>query len=263
MRICLVYDCLFPHTVGGAERWYRNLAERLAADGHEVTYLTLRQWDRGADPGVPGVDVVAVGPRMELYTESGPAPDPAPARVRRRRALAPAPSRPAATTPSTPRRSRTSRCSRRPRRAGRAASGWSSTGTRCGRADYWREYLGPAGGPSAGWSSGSALRVRQRAFCFSRLHARRLRDEGCRGEVDRARGRVRRAARGRVATARGRAAGRVRRTHHPGEAGARDRRRRSRGRASALPELRAEHLRRRPRRGRVVERRSPSSGSPM
>ena len=25
MRICLVYDCLFPHTVGGAERWYRNL----------------------------------------------------------------------------------------------------------------------------------------------------------------------------------------------------------------------------------------------
>ena len=49
MRICLVYDCLFPHTVGGAERWYRSLAERLAADGHEVTYLTLRQWDRGTD----------------------------------------------------------------------------------------------------------------------------------------------------------------------------------------------------------------------
>ena len=32
MRICLVYDCLFPYTVGGAERWYRNLAERLAAE---------------------------------------------------------------------------------------------------------------------------------------------------------------------------------------------------------------------------------------
>ena len=47
VRICLVYDCLFPYTVGGAERWYRNLAERLAADGHEVTYLTLRQWERG------------------------------------------------------------------------------------------------------------------------------------------------------------------------------------------------------------------------
>src|SRR5438046_1206925 len=64
MRICLIYDCLFPHTVGGAERWYRGLAERLAADGHDVTYLTLRQWDRGADPDVPGVHVCAVGPRM-------------------------------------------------------------------------------------------------------------------------------------------------------------------------------------------------------
>jgi hypothetical protein len=33
VRICLVYDCLYPHTVGGAERWYRDLAERLARDG--------------------------------------------------------------------------------------------------------------------------------------------------------------------------------------------------------------------------------------
>ena len=30
MRICLVYDVLYPHTVGGAERWYRNVALRLA-----------------------------------------------------------------------------------------------------------------------------------------------------------------------------------------------------------------------------------------
>ncbi len=51
MRICLIYDCLFPYTVGGAERWYRDLAERLAAAGHEVTYLTLRQWDAGARAG--------------------------------------------------------------------------------------------------------------------------------------------------------------------------------------------------------------------
>ena len=32
MRICLVYDCLFPYTVGGAERWYRNLGERLGRE---------------------------------------------------------------------------------------------------------------------------------------------------------------------------------------------------------------------------------------
>lgn len=49
---------------GLAER----LAERLAADGHEVTYLTLRQRPRATDPGIPGVDVKIVGPRMELYT---------------------------------------------------------------------------------------------------------------------------------------------------------------------------------------------------
>ena len=71
MRICLVYDCLFPHTVGGAERWYRNLAERLAAEGHEVTYLTLRQWERSEPPEVPGVRVMAVGPRLGLYTRDG------------------------------------------------------------------------------------------------------------------------------------------------------------------------------------------------
>src|SRR3954451_1195941 len=71
LRVCLVYDCLFPHTVGGAERWYRNVGERLAAEGHEVTYLTLRQWPRGADAGVPGVRVLAVGPRMGLYAASG------------------------------------------------------------------------------------------------------------------------------------------------------------------------------------------------
>jgi len=71
MRICLVYDCLFPHTVGGAERWYRNLAERLAADGHEVTYLTLRQWERSERPDLPGVRVIAVGPRLGLYTRDG------------------------------------------------------------------------------------------------------------------------------------------------------------------------------------------------
>src|SRR5215212_11404440 len=71
MRVCLVYDCLFPYTVGGAERWYRNLAEALAAEGHDVTYLTLRQWDRGDRAAVPGVRVAGAGPRMRLYTSSG------------------------------------------------------------------------------------------------------------------------------------------------------------------------------------------------
>jgi hypothetical protein len=53
VRVCLVYDCLFPHTVGGGERWYRALAERLAADGHQVTYLTLRRQGHGARGAAP------------------------------------------------------------------------------------------------------------------------------------------------------------------------------------------------------------------
>src|SRR6187401_3159862 len=67
MRVCLVYDCLYPYTVGGAERWYRNLGERLAAEGHEVTFLTRRQWAPGEKADFAGVRVLAVSPRMELY----------------------------------------------------------------------------------------------------------------------------------------------------------------------------------------------------
>src|SRR3954453_14429767 len=66
-RVCLVSASLAPYTVGGAERFYRNLAERLAADGHEVTYLTLRQWGRGETGSGPGVRVVEAGRRMDLY----------------------------------------------------------------------------------------------------------------------------------------------------------------------------------------------------
>ena len=69
MRVCLVYDCLFPHTVGGAERWYRSLAERLS-DSKEVTYLTRRQWNEDDSPKAP-FDVVAVSPGGPLYTRSG------------------------------------------------------------------------------------------------------------------------------------------------------------------------------------------------
>jgi glycosyltransferase involved in cell wall biosynthesis len=68
VRIAIVYDCLFPHTIGGAERWYRSLAERLGGR-HEMTYLTRRQWgDQG--PGTP-FPALPVAPGGELYTASG------------------------------------------------------------------------------------------------------------------------------------------------------------------------------------------------
>lgn len=71
VRICIAYDCLYPFTVGGHERWLRQLAESLAAAGHEVTFLTRTQWARGDAPQIPGVRVVAVSRREDLYDEKG------------------------------------------------------------------------------------------------------------------------------------------------------------------------------------------------
>ncbi len=182
MRVCIVYDCLFPHTVGGAERWYRNVSERLAADGHEVTYLTLRQWDRGADPGVPGVDVRAVGPRMALYAGPG-----------RRRVLPPlvfgagvlwhllchGRRYDVVHTASFPYFSLLAAAVVRPLWRFRLVVDWHEVWTR----DYWREYLGRAGGELGWLVQLLCARVPQRAFCFSRLHAGRLVEQGFRGDV--------------------------------------------------------------------------------
>lgn len=182
MRICLIYDCLFPHTVGGAERWYRNLAERLVADGHEVTYLTLRQWDRGQSAGVAGVDVRAVGPRMKLYTESG-----------RRRILPPlvfgagvllfllrhGRRFDAVHTASFPYFSLLAAAVARRRGGYGLVVDWHEVWSR----EYWAEYLGPRAG-RIGWAVQKlCARAPQRAFCFSRLHARRLGELGLRGQV--------------------------------------------------------------------------------
>jgi glycosyltransferase involved in cell wall biosynthesis len=49
-------------------------------------------------------------------------------------------------------------------------------------ADYWREYLGRPAGAIGHLVQRLCARVPQRAFCFSRLHAARLRAEGLRGE---------------------------------------------------------------------------------
>jgi len=181
MRICLVYDCLYPWTVGGAERWMRDLAERLVADGHEVTYLTRLQWDPHDAPAIPGVRVVAVSRREELYGPDGNRTVGEPLRfgwgvlrhlLRHRRAYD------AVHTCSFPYFSVL---------AARAAL--AGTGVRIGvdwfevwGKRYWRRYLGG----SRGWVGWLVQRLcvlaTPQAFVFSRLHGERLREEGLRRE---------------------------------------------------------------------------------
>jgi glycosyltransferase involved in cell wall biosynthesis len=181
VRICIVYDCLFPWTVGGAERWYRNLAERLAADGHEVTYITLRQWDRSSQPDLPGVEVKAVGPRMALYDEG------------RRRILPPlvfglgvllhmlrrGRRYDVVHTASFPYFSLLAAGLLRRLQGFGLVVDWHEVWSRA----YWREYLGGAGGAIGYAVQLLCVRVPQRAFCFSRLHRDRLHAEGLRGEA--------------------------------------------------------------------------------
>ena len=186
MRVCIVYDCLYPFTIGGAERWYRNLAERLASDGHEVTFLTRRQWSRGEEPAIDGVHVVAVSPRMHLYADG------------RRRLLPPVlfglgvllhlgrhGSRyDVVHTASFPYFSLLAAGAARRRGGFRIFVDWHELWTRA----YWLAYAGRVAG-SLGWRIQRAcMRVPQRAFCFSRLHERRLRAEGFTGPLTRLEG---------------------------------------------------------------------------
>jgi glycosyltransferase involved in cell wall biosynthesis len=183
MRICVVYDCLFPYTVGGGERWYRNVAERLAREGHEVTYLTLRQWERGTKPELDeDVRVIAVGPRMALYTDSG-----------RRRILPPllfglgvllhllrhGRRYDVVDTCAFPYFSLLAAALLRPLMGFELVVDWFEVWS----TSYWREYLGRAGGAVGMLVQRLCALAPQRAFCFSELHAARLREEGLRGPV--------------------------------------------------------------------------------
>ena len=181
MRVCLAYDCLYPWTVGGAERWYRCLAERLAADGHDVTYLTRLQWDRADPPEIPGVRVIAVCGAGELYGPDG------------NRRVGPPLRFGAGVLRHLARHGRdynvVHMCSfpyfsvlaaalTRPLGRYRLVVDWFEIWSR----DYWRDYLGPVGGRIGYLIQRICVRVPQRAQCFSRLHEQRLVDEGLRGE---------------------------------------------------------------------------------
>lgn len=173
MNICLVYDCLFPWTIGGAERWYRNLGEKLADQGHNITYLTMRQWDE--PPRVEGIEIVSVAPPMPLYRNG------------KRRLLPPlrfgigvlrhllwhGRRYDVVHTASFPYFSLLAAGLARANGRFRIVCDWHEVWSR----EYWAEYLGRFG--SVGWVIQKlCARVPQKAYAFSRLHSERLRRLG-------------------------------------------------------------------------------------
>lgn len=182
MHVCIVYDCLFPWTKGGAERWYRVLADELVRTGHEVTYLTRRQWTDDDVPDIPGVRVVPVSPGGELYDAAGSrriGPALAFTRgvvahlARHRRAydVVHVCEIPVMTVPAV--------------RATLLGSGvlmgvdWHEVWS----AKYWRQYLGVPKGTVAALVQRMAAWCSPLAFPVSAYTERKLRAQGLRGEV--------------------------------------------------------------------------------
>jgi glycosyltransferase involved in cell wall biosynthesis len=184
MRVCIAYDCLYPWTVGGHERYLRELAEELSSAGHDVTYVTRRQWSDAERPSVPGVKVVGVSREEPLYDDAGRR------RIaetihygagvlrhllRHRRAydVVHLVSFPYFSVPAA--------------RLALAGSGrrvlvdWPEVWSRA----YWREYVGRFAGTVGFLVQAICARLTPEAFVFSDLHAARLRDEGLRGPATR------------------------------------------------------------------------------
>ena len=183
MRIAIVYDLIAPHTVGGAERWCRALADRLAHD-HEVTYVTRRVWGEAG----PGTDfaTVAVAPGGALYTRSG-----------RRRIWPPIRFGIGVFWHllRNGRRYEVVHCTAFPyfsllgawlglrlsRSRGRLVADWHEVWGR----DYWISYLGPVGGRLGHLVQRLCIRAPEHSFTFSRMHAERLAAEGHRAPITR------------------------------------------------------------------------------
>lgn len=177
MRVCIVYDSLFPWTIGGADRWYRQVAEAHAAAGHTVTYLTMQQWAHGEEPAISGVAVVTAGSRMALYANG------------RRRILPPlrfgigvfwhllrhGRRYDLVHTASFPFFSLIAAGLVRPLARYRLAVDWFEVWTY----EYWRRYLGQAG--AIGWIvQWLCAQVPQTGFCLSRVHKARAEALGLR-----------------------------------------------------------------------------------
>lgn len=182
MRICFIYDCLYPWTVGGAERWLTALARVAAEAGYDVTYATRVQWAVDSPPDIPGVRVVGVSPADDLYRADG---------SRRLRE----PVRFGLGVHSFLRKHRDTFDLVHTHAfpffgalgVGRALRGmdvpivvdWIELWTR----DYWIDYAGAIAGRAGLHLQGRTARIPQHALIPSALHRQRLLEAGVKGDV--------------------------------------------------------------------------------
>ena len=179
MRVCLIYDHLYPATVGGGERWMHDLALALAGNGHDVTYLTMRHWD-GDPPRLNGVRVLGLIPAGRVYTADRRSLGP-PARFGLavwRHLLRHGSRYDVVHTAAFPFFPMLAAGVVRRTAHYRLVADWYEVWT----LNYWRQYAGTVAG-TAGWLiQRQCARLRHRAFCISGLTDRRLVEEGFRGE---------------------------------------------------------------------------------
>lgn len=181
MRVALLYDCLYPHTIGGAERWHRNVAERLS-ERHEVVYVTRRQW--GTEGPQTPFATIAVSAGGGLYTGGG------------RRRIGPtlrfglgvfrhllrnADRYDVVHTASFPYFSVIGAAAALRLRRSKIplVVDWHELWSR----EYWNEYLGPLAGRLGMAVQTLCVRLAGPSFTFSRLVEERLREHGFEGEI--------------------------------------------------------------------------------
>lgn len=69
MKILIISEMSTPHATGGGEVRYALLARQLAAAGHDVTWLSMKQRGAGADERIDGVRHRHRGPRISRPPE--------------------------------------------------------------------------------------------------------------------------------------------------------------------------------------------------
>lgn len=69
MKIAFVYDVVYPCVKGGVEKRIREIADRLAARGHDVHIIGMKYWDGPDSIKKNGVTLHGICPPQPLYTD--------------------------------------------------------------------------------------------------------------------------------------------------------------------------------------------------